>query len=126
MYRILFATLLACILNSAPAAHAQPSFPIRPIQMVVTFPAGGSADCVARHLAERMGQTLGQQVVVLNRGGAAGSLGARSVATSPADGYTLVLTSVGALAINPAISKVKPYNTLQDFAPISLVAKVYE
>jgi tripartite-type tricarboxylate transporter receptor subunit TctC len=73
-----------------------------------------------------MSRTLKQQVVILNRGGAAGSLGARSVASAQPDGYTLVLTSVGALAINPAISRTKPYNTLNDFAPISLVAKVYE
>src|SRR5262249_20010179 len=84
------------------------------------------ADFVARLLGERISRTLKQQVVIVNRGGAAGSLGARMVATSQPDGYTLVLTSVGALTINPAISRIKPYNTLQDFAPISRVAKVYE
>jgi tripartite-type tricarboxylate transporter receptor subunit TctC len=118
--------VIACLLLTASAGHGQEAYPNRPIQLVVTFPAGGSADFVARQLAERMSRTLKQQVVIVNRGGAAGSLGARVVATSQPDGYTLVLTSVGALAINPALSRPKPYNTLQDFAPISLVAKVYE
>src|SRR5262249_55114602 len=118
--------LIASLLLASSVSHTQPAFPNRPIQIVVTFPAGGSADFVARLLAERLSRTLKQQVVIVNRGGAAGSLGARMVATSQPDGYTLVLTSVGALTINPAISRIKPYNTLQDFAPISRVAKVYE
>ena len=81
---------------------------------------------MSRILAERLSRTFNQQVVILNRPGAAGTLGARTVATAQPDGYTLVLTSVGALTIAPAISKTKPYNTQQDFVPISLVAKVYE
>ena len=124
--RKLLSGIIAGLLLASSAGHAQEAYPNRPIQLVVTFPAGGSADFVARLLAERMSRTLRQQVVVVNRGGAAGSLGARVVATAQPDGYTLVLTSVGALAINPAISRIKPYNTLQDFAPLSQVAKVYE
>jgi tripartite-type tricarboxylate transporter receptor subunit TctC len=126
MRRILSPWLMVCLWLASTAGHGQEAFPNRPIQIVVTFPAGGSADFVARRLAEGMSRTLKQQVVIVNRGGAAGSLGARVVATSQPDGYILALTSVGALAINPAISRTKPYNTLQDFAPISLVAKVYE
>src|SRR5215831_7643761 len=124
--RKLLSGIIAGLLLAASAGHGQEAYPNRPIQLVVTFPAGGSADFVARLLAERISRTLKQQVVIVNRGGAAGSLGARAVATSQSDGYTLVLTSVGALTINPAISRIKPYNTLQDFAPISRVAKVYE
>jgi tripartite-type tricarboxylate transporter receptor subunit TctC len=126
MRKTLLPGLIAGVLLVSSVGHSQPSFPNRPIQLVVTFPAGGSADFVARLLAERISRTLKQQVVIVNRGGAAGSLGTRVVATSQPDGYTLVLTSVGALTINPAISRIKPYNTLQDFAPISRVAKIYE
>jgi tripartite-type tricarboxylate transporter receptor subunit TctC len=126
MRKAMLPGLIACLLLVSPESHCQEAFPSRPIQIVVTFPAGGSADVVARFLAERMSRSLKQQVVILNRGGAAGTLGARMVAAAQPDGYTLVLTSVGALAINPAISRNKPYNTLQDFVPISLVAKVYE
>lgn len=126
MRKMLLPGLIACLLLTSSAGRGQEAYPNRPVQVVVTFPAGGSADFVARLLSERMSRTLKQQVVIVNRGGAAGSLGARVVATSQPDGYTLVLTSVGALAINPAISRAKPYNALQDFAPISLVAKVYE
>jgi tripartite-type tricarboxylate transporter receptor subunit TctC len=126
MRKTLLPGLIAGLLLVSSVGHSQPAFPNRPIQIVVTFPAGGSADFVARLLAERISRTLKQQVVIVNRGGAAGSLGARVVATSQPDGYTLVLTSVGALTINPAISRIKPYSTLQDFAPISRVAKVYE
>src|SRR2546421_443406 len=103
MHRMLLPGLMTCLLLASSAAGSQESYPNRPIQVVVTFPASGSADFVARLLAERMSRTLKQQVVTVNRGGAAGSLGARMVATAQPDGYTLVLTSVGALAINPAI-----------------------
>lgn len=73
-----------------------------------------------------MSASLGQQVAVVNRAGAAGTVGTQFVASAPADGYTLVLTSVGALVLSPAMSKASLYNTLRDFAPISLAAKVFE
>jgi tripartite-type tricarboxylate transporter receptor subunit TctC len=121
-------TLLACtsLLLCAPCQAEDSQYPTRPIQLVVTFPPGGSADYVARILAQRMSAALGQQVVVLNRGGAAGSVGAQSVANAQPDGYTLVLTSVGALVINPALAKEHLYDTRRDFVPISPVANVYE
>jgi tripartite-type tricarboxylate transporter receptor subunit TctC len=109
-----------------PCFAQEAAYPAKPIQLVVTFPAGGSSDFIARILAEKIGPALGQQVVVVNRPGAAGTIGAQSVAAAQPDGYTLVVTSVGALAISPAMAKVRPYNTLQDFAPISLLAKVTE
>src|SRR5262249_20750478 len=96
MRKVLLSGIIAGLLLAYSAGRAQEAYPNRLIQLVVTSPAGGSADFVARLLAERMSRTLKQQVVVVNRGGAAGSLGARLVATSPPDGYTLVLTSVGA------------------------------
>lgn len=119
--------LVSALSVTCGMCQAQPtSYPTRPVQIVVTFPPGGSADYVARILADRMSAALRQRVIVLNRAGAAGSVGAQSVANAQPDGYTLVLTSVGALDINPAISKEHLYDTLRDFAPISLVAKVYE
>lgn len=122
------AALLTCasLILCSPCRAEDSAYPTRPIQLVVTFPPGGSADYVARILADRMSAALGQQIVVINRAGAAGSVGAQSVANAQPDGYTLVLTSVGALVINPALSKERLYNTLEDFVPISLVAKVYE
>lgn len=107
-------------------AAQTPRFPTRPIQLVVTFPPGGSADFVARVLAERLSASLGQQVAVVNRAGAAGVVGTQFVASAPADGHTLVLTSVGALVLSPAMSKKSPYGTLRDLAPVALAAKVFE
>jgi tripartite-type tricarboxylate transporter receptor subunit TctC len=88
--------------SAAPSAHAQP-YPSRPITLVVPFPAGGGNDALARLVAERMSKTLGQQVVVENRGGAGGTVATRAIAKGPADGYTILLTYTGTLAINPSL-----------------------
>lgn len=101
-------------------------FPNRPIQIVVPFPPGGSGDLVGRLLAQKLGAALGQQVVIINRPGAAGIIGTQSVVSARPDGYTLVLTSVGALVIGPALAKPRPYMTLRDLAPITLTARVLE
>lgn len=107
--------------------YAQESvFPNKPIQIVVPFPPGGSADLVGRILAEKLSAAFGQQVVILNRPGAAGMIGTQSVASARPDGYTLALSSVGSLIIAPALFKPSVYKTLQDFTPITLVAKVFE
>jgi tripartite-type tricarboxylate transporter receptor subunit TctC len=126
---ILSRNVLAAFLSLwlfAPSFAQEAAFPTRPVQIVVPFPPGGSSDFVTRILAEKIGPVLGQQVVVLNRPGAAGTIGTQSVAAAAPDGYTLVVTSVGALVIAPALAKSRPYDTLQDFAPITLVAKVSE
>lgn len=109
-----------------PAFAQSPSYPTRPIQLVVPFPPGGSADFVARILADRMSTLLGQQVAVISRAGAAGAVGTQFVANASADGYTLILSSVGALVLIPAMSKKIFYSTLRDFVPISLASKVFE
>jgi tripartite-type tricarboxylate transporter receptor subunit TctC len=104
--------------------YAQDSvFPNKPIQIVVPFPPGGSADLVGRILAEKLSAALGQQVVILNRPGAAGMIGTPSARP---DGYTLALSSVGSLIIAPALFKPRLYTTLQDFVPITLIAKIFE
>jgi tripartite-type tricarboxylate transporter receptor subunit TctC len=110
---------LSCL--AAAQARAQ-DFPSRVVRVVVAFPAGGPTDFVARLLAERLKPLLGQNVIVENRAGANGSIGADYVAKGEADGHLLFLTTVGAVAITPHLSK-PPYDTLRDFAPIALVAR---
>lgn len=113
-----FATLLVAL---APIAGAQ-SYPTRPIRLVSPFPPGGGSDINARLLAEPLGAALGQTVVVDNRPGAGGRLGLDLVAKATPDGYTLVLGGIG-MAIQRAIYRSLPYDTLRDFIPISLLAE---
>src|SRR6185312_12175584 len=124
----IFGALAAAILGFALLpCHAQDGvYPVRPVQIVVPFPPGGSADLVGRTLADKVGAAFGQQVVIINRPGAAGVIGTQSVAAAPPDGYTLALSSVGSLIIAPALATRRPYAVLTDFAPITLVAKVAE
>jgi len=102
-------------------ARAQ-TFPSRPIHLIVPFPPGGPTDIVARPLAQLLGDELKTSVVVDNRGGAGGSVGANVVAKSPPDGYTLLMATVGTHAINPELYKKLPYDAVRDFTPIALVA----
>jgi tripartite-type tricarboxylate transporter receptor subunit TctC len=97
-------------------------FPARALRLVVPFPAGGPTDIVARHFAQMLGESSGQQVVVDNRGGAGGSIGAELVTRSVPDGYTLLLGTVGTHAINPALYKKLPYDAAKDFTALGLVA----
>jgi len=106
---------------SSPAVLAD-TFPSRPLRLVVPFPAGGPTDIVARPLAQMLGEVLRQQVVVDNRGGAGGSVAAGGVAASPADGYTLLMGTVGTAAINPALYRKLPYDPVTDFTPLASVA----
>jgi tripartite-type tricarboxylate transporter receptor subunit TctC len=92
------------------------------VRLVVPFPAGGSADLIGRALAKKMGEGLGQQLIVENRAGAGGTIGATAVAKSPADGYTLGLGTVSTLAMAPVVRANPPYDSLAAFAPVSLVA----
>lgn len=104
-------------------AQAQ-NFPDRVITLVVPFAAGGSTDVVARVIAQKMGDDLGQQVVVENIAGAGGNLGADRVARAEPDGYTVLMGTVATHALNPLILKTKPYDPEKDFAPISLLVVV--
>ena len=108
---------------AAPGAFAQGpgAWPAKPIKIIVPFPAGGTSDVLARIVGQKMNETWGQPVVVENRPGASGNLGADLVAKSPADGYTLALMDVGNLAIAPSLYKLS-FNVLNDFAPVAMVA----
>ena len=100
-------------------AHAQP-YPARPIRMIVPVPAGGGADFVARAYAVRLGDALGRQVVVDNRGGAAGIIAMEATAKAAPDGYTIIQTNVSTISINPYLYDKLPYDAEKGFAPISL------
>jgi len=116
------------ILATAAATLAAPSwaqtFPSRPVRLVVPYPPGGPLDLAARALAEAMREPLGGTVIVENRSGAGGNLGADHVAKSPADGYSLLIGAVATHAINPSLYPRMPYDAERDFAPISLIAVV--
>ena len=111
---------LAAALAITTTAFAQ--YPDRPVKLVVPFPAGGPTDIVARPMAQALGTALKQPVIVENRGGAGGSIGADLVAKSPADGYTLLMGTVGTNAINGALYSKLAYDPVKDFTPIALVA----
>jgi tripartite-type tricarboxylate transporter receptor subunit TctC len=98
------------------------SYPVKPIRMIVPFPAGGATDILARALSQKLGERLGQTVVVENRPGAGGTIGADAAAKAVADGYTLLLASSSTHSIAPAINPKIPYNAETDFTPIASVA----
>ncbi|RZI99094.1 MAG: tripartite tricarboxylate transporter substrate binding protein, partial [Rubrivivax sp.] len=112
--------LLAALLGTVVGAQAQ-DFPARPLKMVVPFGPGTTTDIVGRVVAEGMGRALGQPLVVENRAGAGGTIGTDQVAKSPADGYTLVMGTVGTHAINTSLYQKLGYDALRDFAPVAFV-----
>lgn len=107
-------------------ALAQGSYPIQPVRFIVPFPAGGTTDIVARLVAQRMSEGLGQQVIVENRAGAGGTIGASVVAKAPADGYTLLLHNSAFVTASTilALADRLPYNLEKDFAPVSMLVSV--
>jgi len=115
----LCATLL-CTTHMAMAQGVATAYPAKPIKIVVPFPAGGTSDVLARLVGQKMGEAWGQPVVVENKPGSNGNLGADAVAKSAPDGYTLVLMDVGNLAISPSLYKL-PFNVLTDFTPVAMV-----
>src|SRR5580704_7451182 len=117
---------LATLLTPAATSNAQekaPELPSRTIRMVVAFPPGGPADFVARLLADKLKPLIGQAVIVENRAGANGAIGAEYVARAEPDGTTLFLTTVGAVAVTPHLMAKVPYDPIRDFAPITLVVR---
>lgn len=114
---------LAIALGSSLGAGAQ-TYPTKPITLVVPFAPGGTVNLMGRILATRMSELLGQTVIVDNKAGAGGSIGAAFAAKAPADGYTLVFATQGQQSIQPLLSKKLPYDALKDFAPIALFSTV--
>jgi tripartite-type tricarboxylate transporter receptor subunit TctC len=122
MKKLLLA-VVSCLLCAVPLAHAQP-YPSKPIRFVVPFPPGGPLDIMGRGIAQKLQEAWGQPVVVENRPGAGGGIGADLVAKSPGDGYTLLMGAVSTHAINPSLYAKIPYDPQKDFVPVALVAQV--
>ena len=116
------AVALAATIASGQTASL--AWPAKPIRMIVTFPPGGSSDAVVRIVAPKLGERLGQQVIVDNRAGAGGNIGLGALATSPADGYTLGVGAAGGLAANAALYPKMTFDARKDFVPISLLAHI--
>jgi tripartite-type tricarboxylate transporter receptor subunit TctC len=111
------------ICASVELAGAQ-AFPLKPVRLIVTSPAGGPADVAARALAQKLAEIWGQQVVVDNRAGAGGIIGIELAAKAAPDGYTLLHGTAAGLIINPLLAKKLPYDTFRDFAPVRMVVIV--
>ena len=119
--RALAALLIGPALCLSAAAQ---SWPTKPVKIVVNFPPGGAADQIARAIGVPLGEALGQPVVVENRGGANGNLGGEMVAKSPADGYTLLMSSGGMVSVNPHIYARMPFDPTKDLVPVASAARV--
>jgi tripartite-type tricarboxylate transporter receptor subunit TctC len=114
----------AAIVLALVAGGAQAAYPDRPIRLVVGFPPGQATDIIARAAAKKLQEVLGQPVIVDNKAGAAGIIGSEIVAKAPPDGYTLLVSSSGPLAINPSLYSKLSYNPVKDFEPVTLLAIV--
>ena len=125
MMRLMKSALLAAVMPmTALAATATPGYPARPIRWIVTFPPGGGTDIVARTIAPKLGELLGQPVVVDNRGGASGMIGTEMVARAAADGHTLLFGTSSGMVILPLLSSKLPFDNFRDFAPVSLLVTI--
>ena len=115
------ALVTSALCATATSVFAQTAYPTKPITLVVTYPPGGGADAMARLIAPKMGEALGQTVVVENRAGASGQIGAAAVAKANPDGYTLMLDA-SSFSVNPSLYPKLPYDSLKAFQPIGVVA----
>src|SRR3954469_3843059 len=118
--RIIFGLACACIATGAIAQN----YPQRPIRFVIPYAPGGNTDMIGRVLGAKVSESIGQSIVVENRGGAATLIGAENVAKSPPDGYSMLLATSTTLAINPHLYKTLPYDPAKDFAPVIQVARI--
>jgi tripartite-type tricarboxylate transporter receptor subunit TctC len=124
--RVVLASLAALLLLLGPQFAKAQDFPTRPVRIVVAFPPGGPTDFVGRLVADKMTKLLGQRVYIDNKPGANGTLGGGDVAKSDADGYSLFLTTSGAVTVSPHMMAKMPFDTFRDFAPVALVTTVNE
>ena len=118
------ASLAAATLLFAAATASAQSYPVKQIRFVVPFPPGGPADILARTIGQSLSETWAQQVVIDNRAGAGGNIGAEIVAKAPPDGYTMLMGFVGTHAINSSLYRTLPFDAVKDFEPVALVAMV--
>ena len=125
MNRKTMLSMLACALGAAAfaPAHAQEAFPSRPITLVIPFPAGGATDVLGRLIGKKLGDKLGQSVVIDNRAGAGTVIGASYVAKAAPDGYTLLLSSGTTFTVNPAVRPRLPYDPVKSFDPIGITGR---
>lgn len=121
---LVHAALLAGMAASSLVVHAQGAWPSKPIRIVVPFPAGGPTDITARVVGQAISESLKTPVIVENKAGGHGFIGVGEAAKAPADGYTLMMASIGTMAINPRLHEKIPYDANKDFAPVSLVVTV--
>src|SRR5712671_4452232 len=121
MFRTAKTFLIAALLVVSTASLAQ-TYPSKPVRIIVPYPAGGTSDILARTIGQRLSESFGQPVIVENKPGANGNVGADLVAKAPADGYTLLLADIGALVISPSVYPALPFDPVKDFAPVTMVA----
>jgi tripartite-type tricarboxylate transporter receptor subunit TctC len=121
MTKLIRALVVLCAMVAPSFVAAQP-WPTKPVKIVCPFPAGGATDVVSRLLAQKLGEAWGQSVIVENRPGAGGNIGADVVAKSPPDGYTLLMTSGSIVTVNPHMYKSLTYDAAKDLVPITNVA----
>ena len=120
MNKMIYGLMAMLALALVPAAgQAQSGYPNRPVKVIVPFAPGGASDFVARIMQHRLGEILGQSIVVENRAGAAGNIGVEAAAKSAPDGYTLFLGNIGSIAINPAVFTKLAINPLKDLVAIT-------
>ncbi len=123
-----FQILMSAFIGIAAGIAASPiiaaEYPTKPIRLMVGFPAGGAVDVTARTIAPQLSESLKQQIIIDNRGGAHGSIAAEIVARAAPDGHTLLLGTISILAINPALYRKLPYDSISDFSPISILVSV--
>ena len=116
--------MLLAALAAMPIAAAAEAYPARPVKIIVAFTAGGTSDIMARTLAQRLSERYKQPFVVENKPGAGGNIGTEAVVRAPADGYTLIVNSVGPMAVNPTLYKTLPYDPMTELVPIAQISDV--
>jgi tripartite-type tricarboxylate transporter receptor subunit TctC len=122
MFRNIVRTAFAVLIAAVSAGVQAQAYPTKALRLIVPFAPGGGNDTIARAIGAQMSGSMGQQVVIDNRAGAGGVLGAEAAARAPADGYTLFLGGVGSHAVNPTLMPNLPYDAVKDFTPVSLIA----